>query len=62
MMTIKEGDRVMYAAAWGLAAPVPGTVEYEDTKNGRQIFGVEIDGGGSFWGYANQFTILERSN
>jgi len=60
MMIFKKNDRVMYAAAWGIAAPVPGTItDNDDTKNGRQIFGVELDEGGSFWGYSDQFTVLE---
>jgi hypothetical protein len=60
MMTIKEGDRVMYAAAWGTAAPVPGTItDNGEEHKGRAAWGVELDDGTARWGYANQFTILE---
>lgn len=61
MMTIKKGDRVMYAAAWGTAAPVPGTItDNGEEHKGRAAWGVELDeGGGRFWGYSDQFEILE---
>ena len=60
MMTIKKGDRVMYAAAWGAAAPVPGTITDNGAEHkGREAWGVRLDDGAARWGYANQFTILE---
>lgn len=53
-----RGSRVLYSGAWGMSAPVSGTVTGHGEKNGREVLDVTLDDGSTRWGYLDQFAPL----
>jgi hypothetical protein len=61
MVKFQIGDRVLYRGTFGSASPRMGTIVGNDgEKNNQVVYDVDLGNGDLRWGYANQFSLVEK--
>jgi hypothetical protein len=61
MVKFQIGDRVRYRGAFGGQPPRMGTIIGNDgEKNDQVVYDVDLGDGDHRWGYANQFTLVQK--
>ena len=55
---LKEGTRVQYSQGGRVIGT--GTIIGGDKRNGFAVYDVKMDDGDGFWGYRDQFVVIDR--